>query len=51
MCMAHMSPDDRTALFEEMPASVTQRLLNLLPPDERKEACNCWAILREAWDA
>ena len=30
-----MSPDDRTALLEELPGKVTKRLLNLLSPDER----------------
>ncbi len=33
-----MPPDDRTELFEDLPASLTQRLLNLLPPEERKQA-------------
>lgn len=36
--LAHMSADDRTFLFEEMPAPVTQKLLNLLAPEERKES-------------
>lgn len=30
-----MSPDDRTALLEELPASVTRQLLALLAPEER----------------
>lgn len=30
-----MSPDDRTLLFDELPASVTKQLLSLLTPDER----------------
>lgn len=30
-----MSPDDRTALLEELPSTVTRRLLNLLSPQER----------------
>ncbi|MEX2536896.1 MAG: magnesium transporter [Trueperaceae bacterium] len=30
-----MSPDDRTALLEELPGKVTKRLLNLLSPEER----------------
>ncbi len=30
-----MSADDRTALLEELPGSVTRRLLNLLDPEER----------------
>lgn len=33
-----MSPDDRTALLEEVPGKVTRRLLNLLQPEERKIA-------------
>lgn len=33
-----IAPDDRTALLEELPAAVTQRLLALLTPDERKVA-------------
>ena len=33
-----LTPDDRTALFEELPAQVTQRLLGLLTDDERRKA-------------
>ncbi|MCK9266317.1 magnesium transporter [bacterium] len=33
-----MTPDDRTDVFEELPASVTKHFLNLLPFAERKEA-------------
>ncbi|MBE0545521.1 MAG: magnesium transporter [Verrucomicrobia bacterium] len=33
-----MEPDDRTALLEELPAAATQKLLNLLSPEERKIA-------------
>lgn len=33
-----MSPDDRTALLEELPGKVTKRLVNLLSPDERNVA-------------
>lgn len=33
-----MAPDDRTALLEELPGAVTQRLLTLLSPEERKIA-------------
>ncbi len=36
--LAHMSPDDRTFLLEEMPAKVTQKLLNFLDPEDRKES-------------
>ncbi len=34
----HMSPDDRTLLFGELPANVTKHLLSLLTPVERAEA-------------
>ncbi|MEO0079937.1 MAG: magnesium transporter [candidate division WOR-3 bacterium] len=33
-----LPPDDRTELFEEMPASLTRRLLDLLPVEEKQEA-------------
>ena len=33
-----MSPDDRTALFEELPSSAAKQLLTLLTSDERKIA-------------
>src|SRR5690606_3718279 len=33
-----MSPDDRTALLEELPGAVTKRLLNLLGERERRVA-------------
>jgi magnesium transporter len=33
-----MDPDDRTWLFEELPASAAKQLLQLLSPDERKIA-------------
>ncbi|MGI6086372.1 MAG: magnesium transporter [Kiritimatiellia bacterium] len=33
-----LSPDDRTALFEELPANVTKRLLDMLSDHERKHA-------------
>jgi magnesium transporter len=33
-----MDPDDRTALLEELPGAVTQRLLTLLSPEERRIA-------------
>lgn len=33
-----MSPDDRTALLEELPATLVERILNLLDDDERKVA-------------
>lgn len=33
-----LSPDDRTALFEELPANVTQRLLSLLSEQDRKQS-------------
>ncbi len=33
-----MDPDDRTSLLEELPGQVTQRLLSLLSPEERRIA-------------
>lgn len=36
--LSALSPDDRTTLFEELPARVTQGLLGLLSDDERKQA-------------
>lgn len=33
-----LAPDDRTAFFEELPGEVTQRLVQLLSPEERKIA-------------
>ena len=36
--LEELSPDDRTSVFEELPEQLTQRLLNLLPAEERKEA-------------
>lgn len=33
-----MDPDDRTALFEELPASATKQLIQLLSPEERRLA-------------
>src|SRR5262245_21544141 len=35
-----ISPDDRTRLLEELPASATQKLLNLLSPEQRKIAAD-----------
>ena len=35
-----LAADDRTALLEELPARVTQKLLGLLSPEERKIAAN-----------
>src|SRR5881398_3944264 len=46
-CMAHeqvvailneMSPDDRTALLEELPSEAARKLIKLLTPEERKVA-------------
>ena len=34
----HMSPDDRTLFFSELPANATRHLLALLTPEERREA-------------
>ena len=36
--LSDLSADDRTALLEELPGEAAQRLLNLLPPDERRVA-------------
>ena len=36
--LADLTPDDRTALLEELPGEVTRRLLNLLSPEDLKEA-------------
>src|SRR5207237_6740521 len=33
-----MSPDDRTALLEEMPSAAARQLIKLLTPEERKVA-------------
>lgn len=33
-----LDPDDRTELFEELPGTITQKLLNILPYEERIEA-------------
>ncbi len=33
-----IKPDDRTQIFTEMPGKATQRLLNLLPPEELQQA-------------
>jgi magnesium transporter len=36
--LADLSPDDRTMLLEELPGRVSQRLLNLLSPEDLAEA-------------
>ncbi|ODS34406.1 MAG: magnesium transporter protein [Candidatus Scalindua rubra] len=36
--LLEMSPDDRTQLLDELPASVVNKLLKLLPKEERDEA-------------
>jgi magnesium transporter len=36
--MIDLSPDDRTEFFDELPTEFTQKILSLLPPNERKEA-------------
>ncbi|MDT8308811.1 MAG: magnesium transporter, partial [Bacteroidales bacterium] len=36
----NLDPDDRTAFFEELPGQITQRLIQLLSPQERKIATN-----------
>ncbi len=36
--LAELDPDDRTSLFEELPGTFTQKLINFLSEKERKEA-------------
>ncbi len=36
--VSELSTDDRTELFEELPGSMSQKLINLLSPEERKRA-------------
>ncbi|MCF6158308.1 MAG: magnesium transporter [wastewater metagenome] len=36
--LTQMQPDDRTQLFDELPAHIVEKLLKLLPPEEWKEA-------------
>ena len=36
--LSELSPDDRTALLEELPGPMVQRLLVLLSPEQRKMA-------------
>ncbi len=36
--LAEMTPDDRTALLEELPGQASQKLLNLLDPEDLREA-------------
>ena len=43
-----LSPDDRTELFEELPGKITQRLLNLLPSDIRKETLELLGYPKES---
>jgi len=38
LLLADLSPDDRTILLEELPGRVSQRLLNLLSPEDLTEA-------------
>ena len=33
-----LEPDDRIALLEELPGKITRNLLNLLPPEQRKQS-------------
>ncbi|MGE5542739.1 MAG: magnesium transporter, partial [Bacillota bacterium] len=35
--LTNLKPDDRTSLLEEMPGQLTQRLLNLLSPEDLRE--------------
>src|SRR6201981_400212 len=43
-----MSPDDRTALLEELPSAAARQLIRLLTPDERRVAT---ALLRHPEDS
>ncbi len=36
--LVEMPPDDRTQLFDELPAHVVEKLLKLIPPLDRKGA-------------
>lgn len=36
--ISELTPDDRTELFEDLPGTVTQKLLTLLPPEDRRES-------------
>ena len=36
--ITQLDPDDRTKLFEDLPANFTRKLLSMLPPPDRKEA-------------
>ncbi len=36
--LEELPPDDRTSVFEDIPGELTQRLMNLLPAEERNEA-------------
>jgi len=36
--ISQLSPDDRTELFEELPGKIVQKLINLLPSEERRES-------------
>jgi len=38
--MQDLSPDDRTDLFEELPGKLTQKILNLLLIDDRRNPLN-----------
>jgi magnesium transporter len=43
-----IAPDDRTALLEELPAAATQKLLDLLSPEERKVASQLLGYPKES---
>jgi magnesium transporter len=44
----HLRPDDRTDYFEELPGLAIQRLLNLLSPEELREARQLLGFPRES---
>ena len=43
-----MSPDDRTALLEELPSAAARQLIRLLTPEERQWPQRCSAIRNTA---
>ena len=43
-----MSPDDRTALLEELPSAAARQLIRLLTPEERRVATRCLVIRKTA---
>ena len=46
--LSELSPDDRNRTFGELPGKVTQKLLNLLPAEKRREALEILAYPKES---